>query len=1340
MKMLRCSAALLCSLLSSLNSSAGIVINEIHYDAEPKTEFVEFIELKNTGETPLDLSGWTFADGVSLTIPTGTFLAPGSFLLLAEDPAALTAQFSQIPPETQVLEYSGSLSNDGEKLELLDATGALMDSVDYRVGFPWPVSPGGEGDSMQLVQTGLDNDLGGAWRGAPPTPSQDNSVVVANAPPLIRQVTHTPHAPNSQEHTTVTAKITDSDGVNQVQLLVQIVTPGAYLPAYLPRDYSTLTGAPTSPLQDNPEFEAAANWTSLPMVDDGSQGDAIAGDSIYTCQVPAQAHRTLVRYRITAVDTLAGQIRVPYADDGSRNFAYFVYDGLPAYTASSNSVHPEGAGHTYSADILNTLPVYTMITRDADRRYAYAYSSTGDGGLQIPKNNVAATKAFNWECTLVYDGVVYDHVLWRLRQRNDRYTGNGKRSMRFRFNRGHYFQARDENGNLLKEKWRSLNTGKMARFSGTNTYGIPETINSKLWRMVGVECPRFFPVHFRMIDDAEEAPDQYNGDFFGLATVIQDIDGRLLDERDLPNGNIYKLKDGVSNPLDLQRNQSRQGVTDGSDFTNIRNNLNASRSDSWLESHVDWDQWMRYHAVVEAVRHYDFGTTASHLKNRTWYFKPDSASIHGLLRLIPHDHDATWIKGYHDQYNATGIAIGIGFPWASIFNDTTRPPSSQEKETFTIAYRNFIREFRDLLWQKETVNRMIDEHANAIEAFCLADRDRWDGAPAEAGSESMVNLSDITDPMKDVAFASDTVYGSELAGGRAAFLDQIASDEQIPDTPSISYTGEADYPTDSLQFNCSAFSDSQGANTFGKMQWRVAEVANLDTNAQGSSKLITSGDTWKYHDIGGDPGTGWTESSFDDSTWAEGQTQIGYGESDQKTTVSGPSRAATFFRTTLNITDAESLSHIDAAIIRDDGAVVYVNGAEVWRNQMPDGPINHLTLASAAASGSDESVAHPFSIPPSAFVEGLNTIAVSIHQHDPGSGDMSFDFELTAHWQPSFLPATFEWNHPWESGEITTFQNSLSLPAVATRPGHTYRARVRHADQSGRWSHWSAPIEFTTTASNLSRFKESLVISEIMYHPPPPTSSERAAGFIDADDFEFVEIRNVSDQSINLTELRFTKGVDFDFAGSGITSLAPGEYVLLVEDAGAFSYRYGNNSRVAGQWSGKLDNGGERLKLSFGAGEAIHDFTYDDVSPWPTPPDGEGASLVLIDPIGLPDHSDAFNWRSSTAIAGTPGYTDGSTYDNQYHGSLLTYAVRAQKNHILPNGNTALVLERNYAAEDLVGSIEQSSNLIDWEAVDDRFSPIQITPTSDGYAEMIFESDSPLHGERMFLRYHVQLR
>ena len=177
-------------------------------------------------------------------------------------------------------------------------------------------------------------------------------------------------------------------------------------------------------------------------------------------------------------------------------------------------------------------------------------------------------------------------------------------------------------------------------------------------------------------------------------------------------------------------------------------------------------------------------------------------------------------------------------------------------------------------------------------------------------------------------------------------------------------------------------------------------------------------------------------------------------------------------------------------------------------------------------------------------------------------------------------------------------------------------------------------IIITSTASGFAQ-RDNLRITELMYHPPEPNAAESGAGFTDKNSFEFIELMNVGSSDLSLIGVKFTAGVAFDFSGSSVTNLAPGARVLVVKNQSAFEFRYGTNLPVAGEYSGQLDNGGERIQLVDSFGGIILECAYDDADPWPALADGQGRSLEVVDPGG--NYSDAANWRASAVPGGTPG-------------------------------------------------------------------------------------------------------
>ncbi len=168
-----------------------------------------------------------------------------------------------------------------------------------------------------------------------------------------------------------------------------------------------------------------------------------------------------------------------------------------------------------------------------------------------------------------------------------------------------------------------------------------------------------------------------------------------------------------------------------------------------------------------------------------------------------------------------------------------------------------------------------------------------------------------------------------------------------------------------------------------------------------------------------------------------------------------------------------------------------------------------------------------------------------------------------------------------------------------------------------------------------SAAQQSLRITELMYHPAPaPAGSPYLP-----DDFEYVELRNVGATPLDLKGVRFTNGIGYDFTGSAIPSLAPGQRVLVVRSIAAFTSRYGTGLPIAGEYAGALNNGGEALRLEDATGEVILDFSFNNS--WYPVTDGLGFSLVIRDELAPWDAWGlAASWRPSGSDAGSPGGVD----------------------------------------------------------------------------------------------------
>jgi hypothetical protein len=398
-----------------------------------------------------------------------------------------------------------------------------------------------------------------------------------------------------------------------------------------------------------------------------------------------------------------------------------------------------------------------------------------------------------------------------------------------------------------------------------------------------------------------------------------------------------------------------------------------------------------------------------------------------------------------------------------------------------------------------------------------------------------------------------------------------------------------------------------------------ALVYSSDTSSS-TMTLIPAGAQWRYLDDGSDQGSAWYANSFDDTAWAAGAAELGYGDGQTTTVSYGPDSSqkytTTYFRHTFPVSDSSELLSLTLNLLRDDGAIVYLNGTEVVRDNLPATGVDYTTLTLTSVNGDAESTFYSFAIPVTLLQNGDNVLAVEIHQTNLTTSDLSFNLELTA-----ALP-----ENAVEPNSALVLSNDT---VITTR-----------LLNDGEWSALeSVPFLMMGRAPASA---ENLAITEIHYNP-------------DGDDeYEFIEIYNCGTNIADLSGVAFDDGVSFEFpAGLGIE---PGEFLVVVEDSTAFEERYQNavstwyypEITVVGQWSGALNNDGETVVLTGSNGVAIASIPYSPDGVWPGRADSGGSSLELRDIEALPSSqperdvflSNGDNWRSSSLYHGSPGRFD----------------------------------------------------------------------------------------------------
>jgi len=172
--------------------------------------------------------------------------------------------------------------------------------------------------------------------------------------------------------------------------------------------------------------------------------------------------------------------------------------------------------------------------------------------------------------------------------------------------------------------------------------------------------------------------------------------------------------------------------------------------------------------------------------------------------------------------------------------------------------------------------------------------------------------------------------------------------------------------------------------------------------------LVKSGDHWRYRDDGSDPGPTWVTSGYDDSKWKLGRSGLGVGDNPETTVDAGPPNrrhVTTYFRRTFDVSDPTFYRNLVLRLKHADGAVVYLNGREIHRVNLPRGPVDARTLATRRVAGLERRVFVPVKIDPAQLGAGANVIAVEIHRNSPRSDALSFDLDLSAnHADPGFPP------------------------------------------------------------------------------------------------------------------------------------------------------------------------------------------------------------------------------------------------------------------------------------------------------------------------------------------------
>ena len=1184
------------------NVRSEVVINEIHYDPDVKTELTEFVELYNPGTAAVDLGGAYFSNGITYVFPAGTTLAPHAYLTLAQNAAQYQAKFGQAP----FAQFVGTLSNEGDVVTLRNRSGGMLDQVDYKAGFPWPAVGDAPGYSIELINPDFDNSVGGNWRAQAPTSALETTLLPANSDWRYFKGFSEASDPVSAWRQrgfddsgwdVGTGPVGyDRGGVPMGTSLDDMF--GNYTSVFMRTTFNVDDPSSISALRLEAQIDDGyllwVNGVQAPPYNVGSAELPYTGTATGAIEDASYKPFNLPSAVVSALRAGENTIAVQFFNSSISNSSDAYFDArLIASTGGGGASPTPGARNSVFAD--NAAPQMRHVEHTP----------------QQPKSGEVVTVT-----SLITDpdGVASVALLYQL------------------VDPGNYINIDDP---AYQTDWTTV----AMKDDGT---GGDATAGDGVYT---VQLPADVQVNRRLVRYRVTATDGR-----GASITAPYVDDSV------PNF-AYFVYDGVPGWSGAARPGTTPVVNYSADVMNSVPAYHLISKNSDVEEATWWSKYQGDNYLWKGTLVYD-GVVYDHISYRArggvWRY----AMVKNMWKFdFNHNHGFQAKDDYGKPYKTTWDKLNLGA---------------------NIQQADFQNRGEQGLFESV-----------GMKLFNLA------GVTAPKTNYAQFRVID------DASEAGPTQYEGDLWGLYLAveqpdgnFLDE----HELPDgnlykmeggTGSLNNQGPTQ-PTDKSDLN--AFQN--GYRAAGQTDQWFRDNLNLDSY-YGYRAIV---EAIHHYDIDQSAGKNyffyhnpetnqWETTVWDlDLTWADNM----YGGGDE------PFKTRVLPRPALNLEYKNRIREIRNLLYNPDqtGALIDEMAAKVWTAGQPSfvdvdramwdwnphmaSPSGESSSPGKAGQGRFYQIATTKDFPGMAakmkayvvsrgsFLDTLasdtaipnkptltylgaagfpaddlrfRTSAFADPQGAGTFGAMEWRIaEVTNPAAPGYdpkAPKKYEINAAWESGELTTFDNEVQVPAYVVRAGRTYRVRVRMKDNTGRWSNWSDASQFVAGAPS-AIVKDSLRITELNYHPAPNPAGPPAE-----DEFEFVELRNIGAQTINLEGVKFTRGIDYTF---GDVDLPAGSYVVVAVNRAAFLSRYTDASinLAPGQFLGHLDNTGERITLEDGTQQVIQDFTYSDA--WHPTTDGDGPTLVSVDPAApLEKWGLAEGWRPSFSPGGSPGAADVQT-------------------------------------------------------------------------------------------------
>jgi hypothetical protein len=616
-----------------------------------------------------------------------------------------------------------------------------------------------------------------------------------------------------------------------------------------------------------------------------------------------------------------------------------------------------------------------------------------------------------------------------------------------------------------------------------------------------------------------------------------------------------------------------------------------------IKQYLDVDNFIDYLIPNYFVGNYDWG-------HKNWYATHNAADPNGLWHFHHWDGEHL-MENLNENVTSRDNAGG--------------PSHLQQKLAQNAEYRLLFADhvhrhfFNDGALTPEGAAALYQIRLNDVDRAVVGESARW----GDNQIDRFAHIRYMRDP--HWLLERDWLLGTYFPSRTSIVLNQFKSKGWYPNVDAPEFLIDGSYQHGGVVSNGDILSMTASSGTIlYTLDDTDPRASGTQQQAPDTSTILINEDAQKYVLVPTEPiDDTWKGGGlFNDSSWASGTGGIGYDTGSEYRNLFQidlydqmyQKQTSCYIRIPFTVTqDLRLFSLMTLKMRYDDGFIAYLNGVELDRRNFAGTPSWN---SSADTTHADSDAVNFENIDVSSHLgalwQGDNILAI----HGLNQSTTSTDFLISTELAVSNSSLV-------NRSDISRTANVYAGPFTLTESVHV-KARVKSGDT------WSALNEATYAVGPVT---ENLRITELMYHPFAPA---------DANDpnEEFIELTNIGTETINLNLVKFTNGIDFTFPS---LDLAPGEFVVVVEDIDAFVAKYGTGVTIAGQYTGRLANNGERIRLEDAVGQTILDFSYKDG--WYDGTDGGGFSLTIKDPTNPDPQSwdDKNTWQPSTIIDGSPG-------------------------------------------------------------------------------------------------------